>query len=82
MGKAGRALGHPINLIDLDGDNLFIGYFRNAGEPLACGIGCGRWVALAVQWKHKFGWIQMNDEGQWVSEIVRRCRPSGSARGS
>ncbi len=71
MGKAGRALGHPINLIDLE-DNLFTCYLRNAWEPLRCGIGCGRWVALAVQWKHRFGWVQMKDEYQRVSEIVRR----------
>jgi hypothetical protein len=39
LGKAGRALDHPIKLIDLE-DNLFTCYLRNAWEPLGQGRDC------------------------------------------
>ena len=37
MGKASRALGRPIDLIDLDEDNPFTRYLKRRGELLRVG---------------------------------------------
>jgi predicted nucleotidyltransferase len=37
MAKASRALGRPIDLIDLDEDNPFTAYLKNEGELLRVG---------------------------------------------
>ena len=37
MSKASRALGRPIDLIDLDEDNPFTRYLKNKGELLRVG---------------------------------------------
>jgi predicted nucleotidyltransferase len=37
MGKASRALGRPVDLIDLDEDNPFTRYLKNKGELLRVG---------------------------------------------
>jgi predicted nucleotidyltransferase len=37
MAKASRALGHPVDLVDLDQDTNFIRYLRQEGELLRVG---------------------------------------------
>ena len=37
MGKASRALGRPVDLIDLDEDNPFTRYLKSKGELLRVG---------------------------------------------